>query len=91
MDAHIKVVHSVSNAVEYLSMRFGNHTGQQFVPVDLTQLKTPLAAINVGIESFFESLSSQGAQVVQVEWRPPAGGNEKLAGLLAKMKSKKEN
>lgn len=89
MDAHVKVVHSVSNAVEYLSIRFATHSKTEFTPVNLDQLKTPLAAINVGIESFYESLSSQGAEVVQVEWRPPAGGNEKLAGLLAKMKSKK--
>jgi len=57
----------------------------------LEQLHQPLAAINVGLESFYESLTLQGAQAVHVEWRPPAGGNEKLASLLAKMKSKKEN
>ena len=56
------------------------------MPVDLETLKQPLAAINVGLESFFDSLISQGAQAVQVDWRPPAGGNERLASLLAKMK-----
>ncbi len=45
-----------------------------------------LAAINVGLESFTESLRSQGAEVVHVDWRPPAGGNEKLAGILARLK-----
>jgi FdrA protein len=45
-----------------------------------------MAAINVGLESFYESLLSQGAQAVYVDWRPPAGGNERLASLLAKMK-----
>jgi len=45
----------------------------------------------VGLESFYDSLISQGVQAVHVEWRPPAGGNERLASLLAKMKSKKEN
>jgi FdrA protein len=58
----------------------------EFIPVDLDQLKQPLAAINVGLESFYESLVAQGAQAIQVDWRPPAGGNEKLAALLAKMK-----
>jgi FdrA protein len=58
------------------------------MPVNLEQLKQPLAAINVGLESFYDSLISQGAQAVHVEWRPPAGGNEKMAALLAKMKSK---
>jgi FdrA protein len=63
----------------------------EFTPVNLEQLKRPLAAINIGLESFYESLTSQGAQAVHVDWRPPAGGNEKLAGLLAKMRGKKEN
>ena len=47
---------------------------------------SPLAALNVGLESFTDSLKSQGAAVVQVDWKPPAGGNEKLMGLLAKMR-----
>lgn len=86
MDAQVKVVHSVNNAVEYLSMRFRGAGKTEFTPVDVQQLQQPLAAINVGLESFYESLTSQGAQAVHVEWRPPAGGNEKLAALLAKMK-----
>jgi FdrA protein len=59
--------------------------------VNLDQLKQPLAAINVGLESFYDSLISQGAQAVHVEWKPPASGNDKMAALLARMKSKKEN
>jgi FdrA protein len=46
------------------------------------------AAINVGLEFFSESLHAQGAAVVQVDWRPPAGGNEKLAGILARLKTR---
>ena len=66
-----------------------SHAGEAlFKPVDLTQFKQPLAAINVGLESFTESLMSQQAQVIQVEWRPPASGNEKLMAILARMKSK---
>ncbi len=57
-------------------------------PIDLTTLQKPLAAINVGLESFAENLLAQGAQVVQVDWRPPAGGNERLMGILARMKGK---
>jgi FdrA protein len=91
MDAHVKVVHSVSNAVEYLSLKFATSYENSSAAISLEQFNTPLAAINVGLESFYESLLSQGAQAIHVEWRPPAGGNEKLAGLLAKMKSKKEN
>ena len=47
-----------------------------------------LAAINVGLESFYDSIKAQGGTAVQVEWRPPAGGNEKLMAILAKMKQK---
>jgi len=54
--------------------------------VDLAVLNEPLAAINVGLGSFTESLAAQGAQVIQVDWQPPAGGNEKLMAILARMK-----
>jgi FdrA protein len=85
-DAGVKVYRTATQAVEYLSLRLGSGRKNEFVPVNLEPLKQPLAAINVGLESFYDSLISQGAQAVQVEWRPPAGGNEKLAALLARMK-----
>lgn len=55
-------------------------------PVDLESLKKPMQAINVGLESFSENLKDQNAPYVQVDWKPPAGGNEKLAGILERMK-----
>ena len=54
--------------------------------VDLSVLQRPLAAINVGLESFAASLLAQGASVVHVDWRPPAGGNDKLMSILERMK-----
>ncbi len=57
-------------------------------PVDLTTLQRPLAAINVGLESFAENLAAQGAPVVHVDWRPPAGGNERLMSILERMKQR---
>lgn len=57
--------------------------------VDLAMLQQPLTAINVGVESFTESLRAQEAAVLQVEWRPPAGGNEKLMAILERMKMKR--
>ena len=56
-------------------------------PVDLATIDAPLAAINVGLESFASSLTAQQAGVVHVDWRPPAGGNEKLMGILERMKA----
>jgi FdrA protein len=90
-DAGVTVFRTASEAVEYISLRFSSSKKNEFTPVNLEQLKSPLAAINVGLESFYDGLISQGAQAVHVEWRPPAGGNEKMAALLAKMKNKKEN
>jgi FdrA protein len=55
-------------------------------PIPNPQSPLSFSALNVGLESFTDSLRSQGAGVVQVDWKPPAGGNEKLMGLLARMR-----
>ena len=55
-------------------------------PVILDKTRQSLAAINVGLESFYESLVRQGAEAIHVDWQPPAQGNENLMNLLAKMK-----
>ncbi|MDZ4159614.1 MAG: acyl-CoA synthetase FdrA [Anaerolineaceae bacterium] len=60
--------------------------GTTGTPINLDTLKKPVAAINVGLESFAENLVAQGAQAVHVDWKPPAGGNEKLAAILARMR-----
>jgi FdrA protein len=85
-EAGTTVFRTATEAVGYISLRFETSKRHEFTPVNLEQLQQPLAAINVGLESFYESLISQGAQAVHVDWRPPAGGNEKLASLLARMK-----
>ncbi len=90
-DAGVKVFRTATEAVGYVSLRFSGKKKYEFTPVNLEQLKQPLAAINVGLESFYDSLTSQGAQAVHVEWKPPASGNEKMAALLGRMKSKREN
>jgi FdrA protein len=48
-------------------------------------LTPPLRAVNVGLASFFESLVAQGAQAVHVDWRPPAGGDQDLMAILARL------
>jgi FdrA protein len=85
-DAGVIVFRTATEAVEYINLRFSQSKENQGVAVNLEQLTQPLAAINVGLESFYESLTSQGAQAVHVDWRPAAGGNERLASLLAKMR-----
>jgi len=42
-------------------------------------------AVNVGLETFGEALRSQGAGAVDVDWRPPAGGDARLVGVLERL------
>ena len=42
-------------------------------------------AINIGVQDFAASLQIQGAQVVHVDWSPPAGGDPELIELLDKL------
>ncbi len=48
-------------------------------------LRSPLRVVNVGLEAFARDLEAQGVDVVQVDWTPPAGGDPRLAELLAKL------
>ncbi len=50
-----------------------------------TLLGKPLKVVNVGLEEFARDLERQGVAVVRVDWRPPAGGDPKLADLLSKL------
>ena len=50
-------------------------------------LKSPLSVVNVGLEAFARDLERQGVEVIDVDWRPPAGGDPGLADLLAKLGS----
>jgi len=51
----------------------------------LTDLEAP-GVINVGLESFRDALVLQGSDVVQVDWRPPAGGDRRLIEILEKLR-----
>ena len=94
-DRQVEQLRAAGAQVEYNNEAAVRSVGQQlqrlnrptdFAPVDVALLREPLAAINVGLESFTASLTAQNAAVIQVDWRPPAGGNERLAGILARMK-----
>lgn len=41
-----------------------------------------IRVINIGIERFSEDLKEANVPVVQMDWRPPAGGDRKLLELL---------
>jgi len=50
-------------------------------------LHEPLSVINIGLEGFASELVAQQVDVIQVDWAPPAGGDPRLADLLAKLGS----
>jgi hypothetical protein len=48
-------------------------------------LTVPVVVINLGLKKFAESLEDQDVEVVQVDWTPPAGGDQELIDLLDKL------
>lgn len=44
-----------------------------------------LSIVNVGLEGFHDSVEEQGIESIQLDWRPPAGGNPKLIEILEKL------
>ena len=38
--------------------------------------------INIGLSVFFDSLMDQDIQAIQVNWQPPAGGDEEFLDFL---------
>jgi FdrA protein len=81
------VVRDVSQAIADISLRMRTPWEFNHTPVPLDSFGNGLAAVNIGLESFSDSLKTQGADVVHVNWRPPAGGKEDLMAILAKMKN----
>jgi hypothetical protein len=47
--------------------------------------KEELVVINMGLESFAEDLQAEDVRVLQMNWKPPAGGNKRVAELLARL------
>ena len=61
-----------------------SQTGQRPPPA-VALLAGPVRVINVGLEGFATELKAQGVAVTHLQWSPPAGGDEKMAALLAKL------
>jgi FdrA protein len=53
--------------------------------MDKPVLVDALRVINIGLEDFAADLAAEGVAVIQLDWRPPAGGNPRLAALLAQL------
>jgi len=48
-------------------------------------LAGPPRAVNIGLPAFARDLAANGAQVVQVDWVPPAGGRPELLAALSRL------
>lgn len=48
-------------------------------------LAEPVVVVNLGLEGFLADLKANGIEVLQVDWAPPAGGDPKMAAILAKL------
>ncbi len=46
-----------------------------------------LKSINIGLVSFKDALQDAGYECVQVDWAPPAGGDEDVMAALAALDS----
>lgn len=49
---------------------------------DISPIQQPVRVINMGLEGFSEDLRKAEVAVIQMDWRPPAGGDRKLIALL---------
>lgn len=53
----------------------------------MTDISQSLSVVNIGLEGFYDDLTEQGTPVIQVDWRPPAGGDVALIDKLARLQS----
>lgn len=44
-----------------------------------------LKVINIGVDIFSEALKAQDVEVVNIDWRPPAGGDLEVLKLLERL------
>jgi FdrA protein len=85
-EAGARVVSTVSEAIEIVVALLAPSNPRLDAPADLDNLDRP-QAINVGLESFFDDLVEQQVSAVQVDWRPPAGGDDQIISILKRMRS----
>ena len=53
----------------------------------MTGISEHMALVNVGLEKFYNELRSQNVESVQVDWRPPAGGDKELINILCALET----
>lgn len=45
-----------------------------------------LRIVSLGVDAFYLDMKRQGFSAIHVDWKPVAGGNEKLAKMLSMLK-----
>lgn len=53
---------------------------------EMALLAGPPRVVNVGLAVFADSLRAQGVPVIDLDWRPPAGGDRELLELLERLR-----
>lgn len=51
----------------------------------MTNISQDIRVVNIGLEGFCSDLKEQGVASIQVDWRPPAGGDIELIDKLARL------
>ena len=51
----------------------------------MTDISRNISVVNVGLENFCKDLQEQGIASIQVDWRPPAGGDVGLIDKLSRL------
>lgn len=75
-------VRHAANLVQVAARLAGRDATTAETSEAITGLLAEPAVINVGLSSFAETLSAQGAPVVQWAWQPLAGGDTRLTSLV---------
>lgn len=60
-------------------------TAPSAAPAVLQLLQTKPQVVNIGLESFGTVINEHGGQAIQFDWKPIAGGNQKLARLIRRL------
>ena len=77
--------HTKSTKMTKTSKQLKGKTKVPDKPTPQLLLEGPPRVINIGLSSFADDLKKQNAEMVNIDWSPPARGNIELANILAKL------
>jgi FdrA protein len=67
------------------SARVGGPLASRHGSLTAEFLNSEICVVNLGLEAFARDLAGRGIAVIHVAWSPPAGGDPRLADLLAQL------